>query len=404
MLVVSESFKDTIHLFAEKSKVLSFFKSALSSTYFNKRCFDTKNINFVSLRKEGDENVITFISENRVVNETTAWQKEKRQSAKIGRTLRSLISSEYRNLFNEQDFEIATNILKSTNNVGVFEIVTGEDIIETYVNLPIFKSSGSLGGSCMRYTECEDFFDIYVENPDVCQLLRLVHPNGKIMGRALLWKTDCGQNIMDRIYTCKDGDIEAFKNWAEENGYHYKEHQAYDEKTSWINSKTGKSYDRIYEISLKTDWEKFPYIDTFTFGRHGVIHNDDNPIKSYHTYDNGNGERDEYDIKECQLTNEFYRTDFIVEIQGGEKEGLNALEELTVIVNNKHYWKEDSCLKEDSYGKLFSLEAETHIEVDGKYYHINLLSYSHSEETWFLDTDERFIWNEEEKDFILKQN
>ena len=62
----------------------------------------------------------------------------------------------------------------------------------------------------MKYYRCKDYFNIYIENPDVCQLLIFTDPNDKLLGRALLWKLEDGSNYMDRIYTNRDSYIELF--------------------------------------------------------------------------------------------------------------------------------------------------------------------------------------------------
>lgn len=56
-------------------------------------------------------------------------------------------------------------------------LVSGEEIkfwylVDNYCD-KTNRGHGTLGKSCMRYTHCQSYLDIYVKNPDVCQLLIL---------------------------------------------------------------------------------------------------------------------------------------------------------------------------------------------------------------------------------------
>jgi hypothetical protein len=43
-----------------------------------------------------------------------------------------------------------------------------------------------IGQSCMKYDRCQEYFDIYIENPDVCSLFFKDPVESSIHGRALL--------------------------------------------------------------------------------------------------------------------------------------------------------------------------------------------------------------------------
>lgn len=402
MLVVSDSFYETIELYQEKSKVLKFLVFALSQTYFNNKMLDSKNFNFLSIRTEEDEVSISYIAENRIKECNDEWKQDKRQLGKIGRTLRNVIKREYLSQFSDQDFEIATNLLKSNNSGGDFEIVKGQDIRETYLKLPLFYDGGSLGSSCMRYSSCENYFEIYESNPDVCQMVRLMHPSGKLMGRALLWITRCGTKVMDRIYTCKDAFIDSFKTWAKENGYDYKYRQSYEDKEEWINHKTNEQYDKIYHIDLETDCEEFPYIDTFTYGGKGFITNDSDDLRITYKNDNTGGQPDYYDLDVCAITNEEFRKYHLVKIAVGEYKNKKVLKEFAFESAVGWVWKDDPSLVKDYEGNLIYLD-ETYQNINGKYYSINVLNWSQEAEKWFLEGDEAFEWSEQDRDWLIKK-
>ena len=91
---------------------------------------------------------------------------------------------------------------KRENIFKDFKIVKDEDIRKYYLYESYESDNHTLGGSCMRYEKCQKYLDIYVKNPEVCQLLILKSDDDKdkIKGRALIWKLTNGEYYMDRIY------------------------------------------------------------------------------------------------------------------------------------------------------------------------------------------------------------
>jgi hypothetical protein len=95
-------------------------------------------------------------------------------------------------------------------------------------------------------------------------LLILKNKNGKLVARALLWKTDIGEYFMDRVYSLNDSDNNLFINYAIQNGYMYR-----TQKTEGFEYYKGK--DKIQphiEVTLKPgteDCEFFPYVDTLSY-------------------------------------------------------------------------------------------------------------------------------------------
>ncbi len=62
--------------------------------------------------------------------------------------------------------------------------------------------------------------------------------------------------------------------YSKENEWIRKEHQSYDYKDTFFTSKD-ELFHKIYKIDLNTDFEKFPYIDTFTYGGDGYLTNEE---------------------------------------------------------------------------------------------------------------------------------
>ena len=67
------------------------------------------------------------------------------------------------------------------------EFLSGEAIRDAYLETNYVDGSGDLNRSCMRQKEKQSFLDIYVENPEVCNLLVLKDDSGKIKIRSILW-------------------------------------------------------------------------------------------------------------------------------------------------------------------------------------------------------------------------
>jgi hypothetical protein len=140
-------------------------------------------------------------------------------------------------------------ILFKNNAMDFFEVVKGDDIKYWYLEDRYESLTGQLGSSCMRHQSCQDYFSIYTENPEVCQLLIFKNKSrDKINGRALLWTDVDGKKWIDRIYTVKDSYKELFIKWVDENNY--KELYGSNEQVQ-------------VEVKNK-DYGEYPYMDSLS--------------------------------------------------------------------------------------------------------------------------------------------
>jgi len=116
----------------------------------------------------------------------------------------------------------------------------------------------------MRFNDCQEYFGIYVNTPEVCQLVILFddREDDIIKGRALLWKLKTPENktFLDRIYTIADSDVNLFKDFAKENDWLYKEDQ--DSSPGPILDKDDKYYDNIKVQVKPMRYDYYPYVDT----------------------------------------------------------------------------------------------------------------------------------------------
>jgi hypothetical protein len=184
------------------------------------------------------------------------WTKA-RTDIGIGRWVRRIFTEVHKSTILDSKIEEFVNLYKAAIDGGdltKFELVIGEDIKKWYLMDNYEQERGQLGNSCMRYRSCQDFFDIYIKNPEVCQLLILKSDDekDKITGRAIIWKLTDGNYYMDRIYTINDSDKLLFQDYAKVN----KIVKTYDDVDG--------SIDDTLEVKLGDHtYEKYPYMDTF---------------------------------------------------------------------------------------------------------------------------------------------
>ena len=111
------------------------------------------------------------------------------------------------------------NKLLSTYDPSLFEIVTGDDIVKYYNQDNYFRSTGDLGGSCMRQEEKMHLIQFYAKNSNVSLIIMKVKDSDAIIARALLWTTTTGVKVVDRIYTADSRIVSLFHKYIDENKF-----------------------------------------------------------------------------------------------------------------------------------------------------------------------------------------
>lgn len=160
-----------------------------------------------------------------------------------------------------------------------FEIVSGDDIKKYYNENSYYQSGGTLGGSCMRYSKCRSFLDIYSENPDQVSLIILKSEKNpeKIIGRAILWTDNEDRRFMDRVYIIDHSNQTLFVEYARKNKFYYKKNQTYNEGDPiMFDGKELSMEDSIVVVELEDgDFSKYPYADTLKYlnKEEGIITN-----------------------------------------------------------------------------------------------------------------------------------
>ena len=258
---------DMFHLFL----VSTHSKNTISSLLIDLSNMNllNKTINYISIDRESNEYLYYLpSSKNDKIN--NPYKNEFRTKIKIGRLALKLISKNNLFTIKESDIEAFVNLFKSFfNNNDKFEIVSDDNIKYWYLESNHFCSGeiGSLGKSCMKHEQRNEFMNFYSINPN-CSMLTLLSEEGKLKGRSLLWKAKNEQGedylIMDRIYCHFDQDYHKFYKWAEDNKYYRKRSQ--DAKTQQRFYYGGQNIDLRLSVSIETlSKNKYPFLDTFCF-------------------------------------------------------------------------------------------------------------------------------------------
>tara|TARA_R110002167_G_scaffold331706_1_gene538349 strand:- start:3453 stop:4769 length:1317 start_codon:yes stop_codon:yes gene_type:complete len=273
--LLSIDFHKILYKFRDDSKI------ARRLMKLNRLGYKEKSTRHVHLEKNHS---ITFLPKgkktelNEEYSTGETWTSKNRQSAKYGKVLKKLLSEHSPDLkIKEVDVEKLVNLIKAELSEGDFSEVQGDDIAKWYHHRTYTsKESASLGNSCMR-TMGPEVFKIYSINPDVAKMIILVKDE-KLVGRAILWKVEDEKEFkwMDRVYG-SDSIIEAFKLYAQQKGYFYKRKQTYNQSLGWIHPKTKETFNKSLRIYLKTEFDHYPYFDTFYYLNtdKGFIHNDE---------------------------------------------------------------------------------------------------------------------------------
>ena len=177
--------------------------------------------------------------------------------AKVGRIIRQILMANGSTV-TDAELEKFVDLYKATWNKKYakvedrFRLVSGEDIRFWYNVNNYAANNGTLGNSCMRYTETQKYLDVYTQNPDVCSLLIYTNDNNDLIGRALVWKLRDGGYFMDRAYSQDNHQREEMYDWLQD---HIGDHISYykiEGRKLYVNIK-----------NWRHEW--FPYMDSLYF-------------------------------------------------------------------------------------------------------------------------------------------
>ncbi len=337
-------------------------------------------IPYLNVSLLGDK--LSYISSNRLAKiskiPTDAEVMKYSQDIKVGRIVKRLIGDK----FTQKDIEDFSNLYKAAFDVrdNFFEVVNGEKIRYWYF-YKRYKEyrGGTLWNSCMRYDRCQEYFDIYVNNPDKINMLILKDKENQelIVGRAILWKLDRPNvTFLDRVYYNEDYIVNIFMDYAIRNGWYYKNGLG-------IYSPDGIRSMGDLLVRLKPEsYRYYPYVDTLCY------------------YNPNTGEMGtDVDGYELSSTDGMVQEeeDNVTDFRG---DNIPRDEAIWCDIGDA-YCHQDEVIYLDYYDQYATPEIDT---VWSDKYNSDLIKdrsiYSKYHKDYFDDSDDNIMWSETEHDFL----
>ena len=268
-LIISDELKSVLQSIHKKSSIAQMLISDIDTNLLVDDPIDHLSL------AHGDYTKISYLNSERYnkLDESDIWTTGRRFSARPGAVIHKIFNDN--SGITGRDIELFGLLYKSEVTVQNYEmkVVSGNDILKYYFYDNYYTNGGSLGSSCMKGSNQQDFLKIYCDNPDTIELLVMLN-EGKVMGRALLWKLP-EHKVMDRIYTINDEELSFyFKKWAENNSYIYKQEQKWQNTLHFETD--GHVTVNMFEVKLSSYlYKKYPYVDTFKFldDEKGILYN-----------------------------------------------------------------------------------------------------------------------------------
>ena len=412
----------------------------------------TDQINYITFRTDGTISYLPAKKEH-IVNEDGTWNRKNRQNGSPGKVIRKLFTPKALKILKDSDFECFNNEYKAKYNDDGFKFeLWDRNKIPTAYEMKRRKGGGSLNNSCMHYgynisegqdddddddTWSSEWFEIY-RNCKHANILVLIDKQGLLCGRALVWKLADGVTIMDRVYTSHDFMYDLFLNYASENEWLRKvDYKSKDGKTHFMQP-NGVTIYKNFRIETDTDFDYYPYIDTFTYGNSTGIQNYPSGTTMEFNCTDGSyqGEPDDDDNDDDhsnqrwdEIDERWIDEDDAVTIERGTKRNYCTHRDNTVEVGAYTYWDQDPDITYLDYDDQWHLKSDVvysehdgcdypedecvdsnrgwilesdATEIDGKWYHDDDVVYSkYSKENY---RKEDCIWSEYHKSHILKDD
>ena len=172
------------------------------------------------------------------------WNYKQRYHTSVGKIVRRLFGDTYSDRDITAFAEAYATLITVSNPLYDFSIIEGDAIKDAYYYENYVTQTGTLGNSCMRHRQCQQYFDIYTKFPDKVKMAVLKRGN-KIAARSIMWNIN-GKFMFDRIYYTTNETQNLLKNTLEAAGY-----------------STLFGIGGLYSMEMDLDGiTKFPYLDT----------------------------------------------------------------------------------------------------------------------------------------------
>lgn len=400
--IFSSSFKEFLISIKKESRIARLILSVfqLHNDGFKNmlpKVLTTKNINYITYRSDGD---ISFLPSGKehIVNDDNTWSRVSRQSGKPARVIRKLFTDKMLELLNEKDFEIFNNHYKCKFDTSkyAFDLLPNDEIKRIY-DMAIEEGGSSLNNSCMNGKS--NYLDIY-ENCKQLQILVLLNNDNQLAGRALVWTIE-DIILMDRIYVTQDYLYDLFVDHAKSNNWWYKQdYKSMHDRRTFIDSNGQVVSNKYFTIHTDTEFNSYPYIDTFCYGEEGYLTNKD--IGEYE-YLETSGDRNDPDngrvyddIDECDIDEEDSVT-----ITAGESRYVDLRTHIdnTVCIGDEYYHSDDSNIIY-LHDEWYDINSEYIVEINGEYYHVDDCVFDEYNQEDALEDD--CVYSDSMGGYILK--
>ena len=267
VIILSDKFRRVLDD-VQKIKTSNIAKRLLELETSPDKLFD---LSYVDVDDDGEN--VTYLQGNRIdrlkkegkpIEEF--WTTKMRTQQKINRFIGSVLPK-----FSEDSVtkfvKKLKSIVKEADEADNFELVEGDDIVYWYNSKNYDTDAGTMGSSCMSYSECGQYLNCYRKNPAQCKMLILKNKDGdKIRGRALVWKLSKPKDVifMDRVYTNVDDEEMLFTNYAKKEGWYYKSEQVYGEADIVVPGKGAQNI-KLEVILDDCNYDMYPYVDTLRY-------------------------------------------------------------------------------------------------------------------------------------------
>jgi len=386
-LLFSDSFLDFLYKIAPESKIARLIigcRRAKSDgfTFLYQVALKTDEVNYITYRNNG---LISFMPADREqeYNEDGTWKRDGRQEGKPAKVMRRIFTKNALRCLKDSDFEIFNNKYKSQYNSDsyTFEVLPASKIIDVYC-MDRMSGGASLNGSCMNdddsylemYTKCEKLEIIVIKDKD-----------NKLAGRALRWTLDYeGKEIKlaDRFYVAEDYLYDTFLNYVEENKWWRKKYyKTYDKKQEFITPDKEEVIAK-FKVYTDTEFDQYPYIDTFSYGDDGYL---TNSCGEKYTYNQTGGDREGGgvwdDIDEREID-----PDYAVTIERGRYRDNTTHVDNTVDVGGYIYHREDDDIRlvDDEW---YHMDDVVYSDLDGEYYLLEDCVFSEHHQSYIRTID-----------------
>lgn len=266
--------------------------------------------NGVILSGHNWERLLAVEFENTSVTLKEVWNFKKRYHTSIGKIVRRLFADKYSDREVTAFAEAYASLITVSNPLYDFQIIEGEDIKDAYYEDNYYQHSGTLGNSCMRYYNCQRYFQIYTKYPDKVKMA-ILKRSGKIAARCIMWNIE-GKFMFDRIYYTTDETHNLLK-----------------------NTLTGAGYETLFQVSGNyslnidlTGINQFPYVDTLcNYDPHKMLLTNQHLRDEYWQFRSTGGCFSRYNVSstvECHSCGEELDEDDATYLTAGEYEGQEA--------------------------------------------------------------------------------